>query len=806
MSNLKYPILSVNGKLFPSWIIHNFKDYKIAAEYIDDNNDICNINKEEGKKELRNYQIFVNKYLDYNSPYNGILLYHGLGSGKTATSIGIYNNLYKYSRDWNVFIILKASLIKSTWKGEKGNGGELKNWLIDYDNQMKNIVFISYDAPNADTQFFNAVKNADLTKKNLYIIDEAHNFIRNVYGNITNEKGGKKALSIYNYILNERKENYNTKLVLISATPIINEIFELALIFNLLRPNDDLFPTDENVFNDLYVDNDKPLQKNLNMFQRRILGLVSFYESIDRRTYAKKNEIDVKVKMSVYQTDIYKHFWGIENKINDNFDKKSKKKRKTDKTYRTYTRQACNFVFPTYNNISGEQRPRPGQYKISEKESQDILRGNLNDDNTINIDDLKRQKLKEYSKAIDNYINTAIKYFNDMKHKDTENHNIKTDINNIINTFNDKNNIKNNDYKCELDCKFKLNDIIEEYYNNNKMSNLLKSLYECSSKYINIIINSYRSKGPVIIYSNYVTAEGISMIKQYLRFIGFNDYEETKSNDKYNYKRFVEYSGSIDQEKRKEFLNIFNNENNRYGEKIKIILISVSGSEGISLYSVRQLHITEPHWNETRIIQMKGRGIRFCSHRFLPVNERIVDVYKYLSIQNNNNYPFKETTDEIISAFASNRQKVIDAFLDVLKSSSIDCELNIEETINAGHNIKCFKFDEPMIIDNKFNEAYKKNIEDDINYNSGMNAPNSILKNVQVYKIKAIIQKDKNGTKFSEPEDYWINTNDGYVYDYKYKYLIGQVERNKDTELFNQNDDGLFIISKTVLYPEIKYY
>ena len=807
MSNSKYPILSINGKLFPSWIIHNFKEYKIPAQYIDDNNDICNLKKDGvGKKELRNYQIFVSKYLDYNSPYNGILLYHGLGSGKTATSIGIYNNLYKYSRDWNVFIILKAALIKSTWKGKKGDAGELKDWLIDYDNQMKNIVFISYDAPNADTQFFNAVKNADLTKKNLYIIDEAHNFIRNVYGNISNEKGGKKALSIYNYILNERKENYNTKLVLISATPIINQIFELALIFNLLRPNDNLFPTDEATFNDLYVDNDKPLQKNLNMFQRRILGLVSFYESIDRRTYAKKNEIDVEIKMSEYQCDIYKHFWEIENKINEYNDKKKKKKQNKDNSYKTYTRQACNFVFPTYQNISGEQRPRPGQYRISEKESQDILRGNMNNDNTINLDDLKKQKIKEYAKAIQNYINIAIKYFDEMNSLDNDKHNIITDINNIINIFNEKNNIKNNDYLSEKDCKFKMSNIIENYYNENKMSNLLKALYECSVKYVNVIIHTYRSKGPVIIYSNYVTAEGISMIKQYLKYIGFNDYEECKNNEQYNKFRFVEYSGQIDQDKRDEYKNIFNVEKNKYGDIIKVILISVSGTEGISVFSVRQIHVVEPHWNETRIIQMEGRGIRYCSHQFLPLNERVVDVYKYISLIHNNTYPFKETTDQQIKNFAVKRQNIINSFLDVLKSSSIDCELNIEETTKAGHNIKCFKFEEPTIIDNKYNEAYKKNIEDDINYNSGMNASNSLLKNVQVYKIKAVIQKDKEGNKFSDPLDYWININDGYVYDFNLKYLIGQVERNKETELFNQTDDGLFIITKTVFYPEIKYY
>ena len=296
------------------------------------------------------------------------------------------------------------------------------------------------------------------------------------------------------------------------------------------------------------------------------------------------------------------------------------------------------------------------------------------------------------------------------------------------------------------------------------------------------------------------------MIKQYLNYIGFKDYEDSKNNSNFDKFRYVEYSGQIDQDKRDEYKNIFNMEKNKYGNIIKVILISVSGTEGISVFSVRQIHVTEPHWNETRIIQMEGRGIRYCSHQYLPLNERIVDVYKYISIVHNDKYIFKETTDQQIKTFAIKRQNTINNFLDILKSSSIDCELNFEETTNAGHNIKCFKFEEPSLIDNKFNEAYKKNIEDDINYNSGMNASNSLLKNVQVYKIKAIIQKDKEGKSFSEPLDYWLNINDGFVYDYNLKYLIGQIEKNKETELFNQTDDGLFIISKTILYPEIKYF
>ena len=46
-------------------------------EYLlNESNDPCG---RKVKLELRNYQIFVSKYLDYRNPYRDILLYHGLG-------------------------------------------------------------------------------------------------------------------------------------------------------------------------------------------------------------------------------------------------------------------------------------------------------------------------------------------------------------------------------------------------------------------------------------------------------------------------------------------------------------------------------------------------------------------------------------------------------------------------------------------------------------------------------------------------------------------------------------------------------
>ena len=35
----------------------------------------------------KNYQKFVKGYLSLETPFRGLLVYHGLGTGKTATSI-----------------------------------------------------------------------------------------------------------------------------------------------------------------------------------------------------------------------------------------------------------------------------------------------------------------------------------------------------------------------------------------------------------------------------------------------------------------------------------------------------------------------------------------------------------------------------------------------------------------------------------------------------------------------------------------------------------------------------------------------
>ena len=71
--------LEINGRVFPSWITLNFKEYELPEVLLEEGKDPCAV--KDIKSGLRKYQEFLAKYLSYNSPFKDILMYHGLGSG-----------------------------------------------------------------------------------------------------------------------------------------------------------------------------------------------------------------------------------------------------------------------------------------------------------------------------------------------------------------------------------------------------------------------------------------------------------------------------------------------------------------------------------------------------------------------------------------------------------------------------------------------------------------------------------------------------------------------------------------------------
>ena len=59
------------------------------------------------KSSLKIYQLLVKSYLNTSTPYRGLLVYHGLGTGKTATAISVAESI---SSQLDITTLLPASL------------------------------------------------------------------------------------------------------------------------------------------------------------------------------------------------------------------------------------------------------------------------------------------------------------------------------------------------------------------------------------------------------------------------------------------------------------------------------------------------------------------------------------------------------------------------------------------------------------------------------------------------------------------------------------------------------------------------
>ena len=79
-------------------------------------------------------------------------------------------------------------------------------------------------------------------------------------------------------------------------------------------------------------------------------------------------------------------------------------------------------------------------------------------------------------------------------------------------------------------------------------------------------------------------------------------------------------------------MKVVNKPENVDGDLIKIVLISVKAAEGFDFKYVRELHVLEPWYNLSRIEQVVGRGVRNCSHMALPPEKRNCTIYQHVAV------------------------------------------------------------------------------------------------------------------------------------------------------------------------------
>lgn len=126
------------------------------------------------------------------------------------------------------------------------------------------------------------------------------------------------------------------------------------------------------------------------------------------------------------------------------------------------------------------------------------------------------------------------------------------------------------------------------------------------------------------------------------------------------------------------------NLDNSEGVQMKVIIGSQIASEGVDLRFIRESHILDSWYHLSKIEQIVGRSIRFCSHSALPEEKRNTTVYLYAAM-----YPediSKETADLYSYRTAFKKARQVGRITRILKQHAIDCNLNHDAIIIKGQN------------------------------------------------------------------------------------------------------------------------
>lgn len=207
-------------------------------------------------------------------------------------------------------------------------------------------------------------------------------------------------------------------------------------------------------------------------------------------------------------------------------------------------------------------------------------------------------------------------------------------------------------------------------------------LHTYSCKYDKIMNNIKKAKGKIFIYSGFKGHAGLKSMIKVLEAFGYKNFKQHG----YGRKRFAVWSGDESSDMKDEIREIYNRNDNLYGNKLKIILGSPSIKEGVSLKAVRYVHVIEPYWNRSRLEQVIGRASRFCSHISLPEEERNVKVYIYIAMHNDE----EMTVDQYIKKLSETKNNMIKLFEKAIKEAAIDCKLN-KHANTQEEDIKCEK-------------------------------------------------------------------------------------------------------------------
>lgn len=174
----------------------------------------------------------------------------------------------------------------------------------------------------------------------------------------------------------------------------------------------------------------------------------------------------------------------------------------------------------------------------------------------------------------------------------------------------------------------------------------------------------------MLIYSRFIP-EGVIPMAMALESMGYENIDGNLLSSKPSASKYCMITGDSNNASTVSNIKLINSTDNSYGDKIKVVIISEAASEGVDFKNIRQIHIMDPWWHLNRNEQIIGRGIRLCSHKALPFEQRNAQIFLYVSLLGD-----KEAFDYYLYRYAEDKAVKIGKMARLLKENAMDCVMN----------------------------------------------------------------------------------------------------------------------------------
>jgi superfamily II DNA or RNA helicase len=303
---------------------------------------------EKGTGAQYDHQKIITRFMSSKTPYDRLLLFHEMGTGKTCTAISVIEQL-RYE---------KNGMIKGAIVCAKGTG-LLKNFVQellfsctdgryvpeDYDkltdlervHRIKKITSKFYHFQTFETFARDLSKLPDETVRERYsnlifVVDEVHNL---------REKGDEDhKLNVYKQFHRLFHLVVESKILLMSGTVMKDDPLEFSSVMNLILPLDSQLPSDKDFLRKYFDSNGMLRRETVDDLADKCKGRISYLKTMTseiRKVFVGekignlKHFIVYPETMSRFQTEHYL----------EAYDKDSK-----EKNIFSNSRQASLFVFP----------------------------------------------------------------------------------------------------------------------------------------------------------------------------------------------------------------------------------------------------------------------------------------------------------------------------------------------------------------------------------------------------------------------------------------------------------------------------